>query len=211
MKKGFTLTEVLIVVGILVILIVISIPFFRTQIFKSNDARRKAETRRIGIAAEEYEKDNNCYPLPSLVACDPGTGLAPYLDKIPCDPVSGASYFYEYEDSVCPGWFRLYAVFENENDPDYLSGVGPGGAFNYAYSSPNAPDLEIVEGGGEEGGGEEGGGSIPDSGFYGCFSGACVPILWDLDRPGPECDPNYQNSSCYGECVRPENSCTPWH
>lgn len=201
-KNGFTLTELIIVVSILVTLMVISIAFFRSQIFKGNDARKKAETRRIGIAAEEYEKDHNCYPLSSLVVCDPGTGLQPYLDKIPCDPITGASYFYEHEDSSCPSWYRIYAVFENENDVDYLAGVGPGDAFNFVYSSPNAP-LDVPSG--------VPGGGPPPSGYYGCISGVCVPISWDSSRPGPECDPNFQNSSCYGQCIYPANECMSWN
>lgn len=137
--EGMTLIEVMIVVVIISFLTILGTIYFRTQIFKSNDARRKAEVRRIGIAAEEYEQDNNCYPLPSLVICDPGIGLRPYLDKVPCDPVSNSSYYYEHEDSVCPNWYRIYADLENTTDPDYVAGLGPAGAFSYVYQSANAP------------------------------------------------------------------------
>lgn len=202
-----TLTELLVVVAIIAALVILGMAYFRSQIFKSNDARRKAETRRIGIAAEEYQNDHGCFPLPSLIICEPGSGLQPYLDKIPCDPISGASYFYEHEDSSCPTWYRLYTILEHEADPDYINGVGPGNAFNFVYESSNAPNINLSGGATPP---PSGGGS-PPSGYYGCFSGACSPISWDPDRPGPECDPNYQNSSCYAECVNPSNDCMPWN
>ena len=81
-----TLVELLIVVSIIILLVLIAIAFFRGQLFKGLDAKRKADINRIKVAIEEYEKDHDCYPPPQIVVCDPGTGLSPYLDKIPCDP-----------------------------------------------------------------------------------------------------------------------------
>ncbi len=192
-NAGVTLTELLIVVGIITFLVFLTIVFFRLQILKGNDARRKGDLHEIQIAVEEYEKDNNCYPLPLLVICKPGTGLKPYVSKIPCDPITEASYYYEYDDSSCPKWYRLYARLENINDQDIMGAVGPSGAFNYYLSSPNAPRI---------------GGPVD---FYGCRGGICVQVLWDPMRPGPECDPNFQNSSCHGQCGPPATECTPWN
>ena len=202
-NAGFTLTEVLIVVGIIMFLVFLTIVFFRLQILKGNDARRKGDLHEIQVAVEEYEKDNNCYPLPLFVICNPGAGLKPYVSKIPCDPITKASYYYEYDDSSCPKWYRLYTKLENENDQDIMGTVGPSEAFNFYLSSPNAPSL-----GGGNGGGN---GGNPPADFYGCRSGICVPILWDPTRPGPECDPNFRNSNCYGQCGPPSSECTPWN
>ena len=190
------MTEILIVLSIFSFLILLTTIYLRTQIFKGNDARRKTDLARIKIAVEEYEKDHDCYPLPSLLVCSPaGSGLRPYLDKIPCDPVSGESYFYEPENLTCPSWYRIYAKLENEKDSDYLAGIGPDSAYSYYVSSPNAPSL----------GGE------PPSGFYGCFSGVCQPISWDPARPGPECDPNYGSlATCNEVCGVTVFTCTPW-
>jgi prepilin-type N-terminal cleavage/methylation domain-containing protein len=201
-EKGITLTELMIVVVIIGFLALLAFWASRTQVFKGYDARRKSDIRMIKIAIEEYEKDHDCYPMPQLVLCDqpvgnPGTGLRPYLDKIPCDPRTGASYYYEYEDSACPKWYRLYAALENTRDKDYLGPVGPGGSFNYYSGSPNSPS-----------------GTTSPSVFYGCQSGSCVSIGWDDTRPGPACDPNYGNSTCYGQCRdvngTPINECLPW-
>ncbi|MGB6838985.1 MAG: type II secretion system protein [Microgenomates group bacterium] len=207
---GVTLPELLVVVSIIVLLITFILWYFRNQIFKGNDGKRKGDIHKIQIAIEEYEKDHNCYPLPSFVICDPGTGLKPYIPKIPCDPTTGASYFYEHEDSTCPSWYRLYANLENLSDEDIAGACGPGYAFNYYETSPNAPDPECTDI--ENGNGENGG--IP-SDFYGCFSGVCQSINWDPARPGPVCDPNYKSSTCYYQCTDPDtglpqNDCQPW-
>lgn len=192
--KGLTLTELLVVVTIILMLVFISIWFFRNQALKGNDAKRKGDVRTIQVAIEEYEKDNNCYPLPDQIVCNPGTGLKPYISKIPCDPITDASYVYDIEDSSCPSWYRIYANLENLNDPDLLASYGPGGTYNYCASSPNAPGCSLTE-----------------SDFYGCKNGVCVPLFWDAARPGPECDPNYKDPNCFGKCASPVAECKPWN
>ncbi|MBI2065890.1 prepilin-type N-terminal cleavage/methylation domain-containing protein [Candidatus Woesebacteria bacterium] len=192
LKAGVTLTELLIVVAIIAFLAILAFWAYRTQVYKGYDARRKTDIYQIKVAVEEYEKDNDCYPLPELVVCDPGTGLRPYLDKIPCDPRTKASYYYDHEDSACPRWFRLYSVLDNVSD--CVDEIGPNGDYCYYSGSANAPDP----------------GFQGDSSFYGCKSGVCVPIQWDPNRPGPECDPNYQSPSCYGQCGAPGTECQPW-
>ena len=189
LSSGMTLVELLIVVSIVIFLVLVAMWYFRNQIFKGNDAKRKGDIHRIQVAVEEYEKDNNCYPLSTLVICSPGDSLKPYISKIPCDPTTKSSYSYEQEDSECPGWYRINATLENENDLDILScALG-----NYCASSPNAPDCNLVS-----------------SGYYGCKLGVCVPILWNSLRPGPECDPNYSNATCYDQCGPPETECQQW-
>ena len=215
--SGVTLVELLIVVSILVLLMAIIIWYFRNQIFKGNDAKRKGDIHKIQVAVEEYEKDNNCYPLPSLVVCDPGTGLKPYMSVVPCDPTTDASYIYEHEDSECPSWYRIYTNLNNLTDIDITGLCGPGYSFNYFVTSPNASDPDCIAI--DEGGGDETpfpGGGDPGEDFYGCFGGACVPINWDPARPGPECDPNYGSGTCYGQCTnpdtgQPQNECQSWN
>jgi len=199
LTKGMTLIEIIIVLIIVIILILIMIAFFRSQLLKSNDARRKADVNRIKIAVEEYEKDHNCYPLPALLSCQTGTGLQPYIDKIPCDPVTKASYYYDQENISCPSWFRIYADLENTTDPLASSTCGPSGSYNFSTGSTNAPACNLTQ----------------RESLYGCKSGLCVPILWDETRVGgggPECDPNFQSPICYGQCGVPSTECrSPGH
>ena len=217
MKKrflhGVTLIEIIIVVTIIVVLAVIALLYLRNQAFKGQDGRRKADIRRIQTAAEEYERDHNCYPLPSLMSCNPGTGLTPYINKIPCDPVNGGSYMYIIQDSVCPTWYKIYSKLGNSADTSIINNIGPNGAFNYVAGSANAPaDTSSSPATNSPSFTPSPSGfSGPNSGFYGCSGGVCVPIAWDQTRPGPACDPNYQNSTCYGQCGPAQNECTPWH
>lgn len=212
-KKGVTLVELLVIVSILSLLVGVTTWFLRTQIFKGRDAKRKGDIRQIQVAIEEYEKDHDCYPLPHIVSCNPGKGLQPYLSKVPCDPTTNSSYYYEHEDSACPQWYRLYASLENESDAESVKigceyGCGPGLVFDYYASSPNAPAPPAGTGG--SGGGSGPTPSPPPQIFYGCFGSVCQPINWDPERPGPECDPNYQSPTCYNQCGMPETECQNW-
>jgi type II secretory pathway pseudopilin PulG len=137
-KRGVTLVELLVVVGIIVALAIISMWFLRNQILKGRDAKRKGDIHKIQLALEEYEKDNDCYPLSELASCNPGTGLTPYLSHIECDPTTKTSYFYEPENEICPSWYRIYANLENQQDEDINN---PGGTFNFYTGSPNAPEV----------------------------------------------------------------------
>lgn len=207
MKKnnfGMTLTEVMIVVSIIALMTSAFAVFTRLQLFKAHDTRRKAEIKGISIAVEEYEKDNNCYPLSNLVVCQPGTGLLPYINKISCDPVLDSSYLYEQENSICPRWYRIYSVLGNKFDVDYQPNIGPNGAFNYVYESPNAPTgITGTYTASSEA-------FIPGDEFYACYSGVCTQIFINPVSSLPECLPNWSNrDDCYNQCVNPDNQCAP--
>ena len=209
--SGLTLVELLIVLAILALLAGIILVAFSSQIFKANDAKRKGDIDRIKIAVEEYEKDHNCNP--QNVDCKPGTSLQPYLDKIPCDPITGASYVYVPENTSCPTWYRIYSILQNTKDSSVTAGVGPMGAFNYMQGGGYAQNLATPSPT-PSGVSSSTSPTLPSSGFYGCKSGVCSPILWDPKRPGPECDPNWQDPACQTQCVdgqgKPINECESW-
>lgn len=198
-KKGVTLVELLVVVTILIILAAFAIMYLRSQIFKGQDAKRKGDMHKIQVAIEEYEKDHNCYPLSQLVVCDPGTGLRPYISKIPCDPTTRTSYYYGYEDSTCPSWYQLYTSLEYESDENIMGNIGPMGNYNYCLTSPNAPEC-VVSG-------------LPQ--VWGCFSGSCLSIDWDPSINQCECQPCFEDSDCAdNQCVNrdtgeSQNECNP--
>lgn len=207
----------MIVLGIIGILVVLVILAFKTQLFKGNDAKRKGDIDRIKIAVEEYEKDHNCYPQYIVCGIHSDQPVYPYLNNVPCDPITHASYVYTNDGSaVCPKWFKVYTVLENVKDLSTILGIGPGNAYNYVQGSGNAPtDIAVEQTAAPSATpyGSSGSPTPAPSGqddFYGCKSGVCVPISWDSDRPGPECDPNYQNSSCYGQCSLPNHECVDW-
>ncbi len=146
LNRGVTLVELMIVVVIIAVLGSVALFSFRNQIFKGKDAKRKADIKRMSIALEEYEKDKNCYPATGTITCNPGNALSPYLEKIPCDPSSNLSYYYEAETAVCPRWYRLFSVLENDQDSVITTlkcdnGCGPSNMYNYYYGSTNAPTI----------------------------------------------------------------------
>ncbi len=202
MRKGFTLIEVLVVTSIISIIVLAGFFLARNQYLKGRDARRKADMHKIQEAVEEYEKDHDCYPDPEIVNnCQPGTGLKPYLSKIPCDPATGSFYFYENDGLRCAKWYRIFASLDNLNDVSIIPAIGPGGKYNFYLGSPNAPVPTP--------------GSIPSPTFtpsststtlcggynyFGCINGICVPIACNAQGTGPVCQPGFDNPNCNGQC-----------
>jgi prepilin-type N-terminal cleavage/methylation domain-containing protein len=195
--SGFTLVELIIVITIIGMLAAIIIMFLPGQISKGNDAKRKADINRIKIAVEEYEKDHNCYPQSVECITNP-TSLQPYLDVIPCDPKTHQSYPYEPGGSTsCPVWWRFYANLENAQDSSITPGLEYGGKpYNYVQSSDNAPPISFPTPSPTQTPGPTGAPSAPpSSGYYGCdINGICQLLS------GPNCVPNFHNSTCNGEC-----------
>ena len=184
-KKGFTLTELLVIITIILILLVMAFIAYRSQIAKGYDARRKTDLHQIKIGLEEYEKDNECYP-PTL-GCGPGTALDPYMGgQVPCDPATGAAYEYYPDDtSSCHGWFWIFTDLDYKEDSAIaelgcVTGCGSqadGPYYNYYAFSPNAPDVHVAP-----------------YDLYGCMPGnTCQGMLDNKDK----CQPNYLS---LGEC-----------
>ena len=192
-KSGFTLIEVLMVVGIIALLIIVSIGTYRKQLDKGNDGRRKTDIRKIQVALEEYEKDHDCYPTIEVLECTPGDKLKPYLNKIPCERNSTMSYYYYPElDAECPKWYWIFSDLENTGDRIITDlgcqeGCGPtqnNVVYNYYARSPNA-DTPYKS-------------YAPNSDYYGCFSGVCREIGWYPATGKYDCYPNYIGSDCGG-------------
>jgi len=195
--KGFTLIELLIVISIISLIVLIGFFLARSQYLKGRDARRKADIYKIQEALEEYEKDHDCYPIPSLVVCDPGDGLVPYMTKIPCDIATGDSFAYENDGLSCAKWYRIFISLENLKDSDIIFGIGQGSAYNFYLASPNAPVPTPSATSTPAPSSTPGGGTNQ---YYGCIDGICVQIAWNEEGTGPICQPGYDNSNCNNQC-----------
>ena len=140
-SKGFTLVEIIVVVGILGILItgLISLINPSLQIQKSRDARRKSDIRQIQSALELYRADCGFYPddssfalLPTLSSSCTGSPVV-YMQSVPKDP-NGTNYYY---DRTSTQTYRLRKCIENAND------VGEG-VINDASCPPSNKAYEVL-------------------------------------------------------------------
>ena len=118
--KAFTLIELLVVIAIIGLLATIAVVSLNQARIKGYDAKRTADIKQISTAMQMYLQDNGTYPDPGALLCAGGssqwyclgqtsastcweggfhgrdglnTALAPYIVKIPDDPVNDTSYW----------------------------------------------------------------------------------------------------------------------
>ena len=132
-RRGFTLIELLVVITIIAVLIGAATVSYSNAQKKGRDSKRKADLKTIQQALELYFQENKYYPGgPQWFGwCKPtshdefkGVLVPRYINKVPADPLyTGTSkdYYYDYGSSV----YKLGAVLENTNDPEY-------GTYNYS-------------------------------------------------------------------------------
>jgi len=136
-KKGFTLTEMLIVIAILAIMSVILIGILNpiSLVGKASDARRKNDLSKLKTAFEEYRNDKGFYPdLMDMINWNQMSNcgkvvesMKNYIKVWPCDPI-GTPYII----STSNNWFRVVTNLNNKKDRDIP---------NDWYSDHNSYDL----------------------------------------------------------------------
>lgn len=111
---GFTLIELLVVISLIGILAGFLIVNFVGVRQRGRDSQRKSDVKQMQSSLELYRADNAAYPT-SLAACGNSleSGGVTYMQKIPCDPLSG-SYIYSQTNGVT---YSIVACLENLNDP----------------------------------------------------------------------------------------------
>ena len=111
-SAGFTLLELIIVIGVLSILalLVLMVVNPLEQFRKANDTRRKDDLAQIQRGLEQYYQDNGAYPTgfhdnvggndvweitnPQLTPIPWGSSWSPYMNVIPKDPDGNKNYVY---------------------------------------------------------------------------------------------------------------------
>lgn len=160
-KKGFTLVELLVVMGIIGILASLAVGNFRTTQMRGRDAQRKSDLKQISNALELFYADYGRYPTVSsgkMLACNyvPATGSGTvcnwgassfsdgktvYFKLLPADPSSGRTYTYNIVAGSNNQKYQLFARLENTQDQDCISNncaLNP----NFAITSANTSATE---------------------------------------------------------------------
>ena len=108
-EPGFTLIELMIVIGIIALLATIVVQNLRPSFDKAKRVKAQADIAQIKSGLDRYYLDAGSYPttdqgLPSLSAAPSGGNVphdwqGPYLEKIPPDPW-GNAYFYQSDGNT---------------------------------------------------------------------------------------------------------------
>jgi len=152
---GFTIIELLIVMGILAVLSTFFISGYTGTQRRARDAERKSDLKQIANSLELYFNDHHRYTAASgiTIAGCPSTGptscawgSGPFTDGttvyfkiVPSDPSNGFTYVYRTDANGTN--FRLYARLENSDDPDIITGLSENACHasgcNFAITSGN--------------------------------------------------------------------------
>lgn len=116
MKKGFSLIELLVVIGIVSIIVAFAAVSYSTINRRSRDTKRKADVEQLRSALEMYRSDNGVYPNTGIsyanVSNLGSTLVSNYLPAIPPDPLS--TQFYSYLATNNNYGYCLSAKLEGE-------------------------------------------------------------------------------------------------
>jgi type II secretion system protein G len=130
-NRGFTLIEMLVVIGIITMILAVLFPNFMGARQRARDVQRKNDLSQMQKALELYKLDQSPQAYPTDGAF-PGSfcsqcwssgadcGGNIYMRKFPCDPGSLAPtpYIYKAAVGISPLQYTISACLENFVDPD---------------------------------------------------------------------------------------------
>lgn len=136
-KKGFTLIELMIVVGIIGLILTVAVVNYNKMVMKARDVKRADDLLQLATALEMYYDDHKAYPLGTSST---GTGdwdepfktdLGGYMSPLPLDPLKnsslpggggryyGAGRMTWASDAACNGRYVLWCYLEDSNGPNW--------------------------------------------------------------------------------------------
>jgi len=120
--KGFTLLELVVVVGIIGLLTTLAFVSLNGSGAKGRDAKRKSDIKNIRTALELYYDDHQQYPsAPANTRVSSMTSgeydIRPYISPVPADPVNtgGAGYRYNISDVNGRQSYTMLVRLENSS------------------------------------------------------------------------------------------------
>ena len=128
-KLGFTLLELLVVIGIIGVLVSLGVSSYSTAQKKARDSRRKSDLRTIQACMEQYYvyTDNFKYPVTDVIPANP----TDFRGNISCgettlavinDPLDNAAHKYVLTGTDADGTgYILTATLESGTDPFTVS------------------------------------------------------------------------------------------
>lgn len=123
--KGFTLMELLITMGIIVLLMGVGVVSYTQTNNKARDSKRKADIESIRSALELYRTDQGQYPALTvdgsncITSTNITSGAIIYLAKLPTDPTS---YCYKYLLGASPfTTYEITCTFEGGESCSYIN------------------------------------------------------------------------------------------
>jgi general secretion pathway protein G len=96
MRKGFTLVEILVVIGIIGLLAVFLVPNLLGARDRAKETAVKGVMHTVQLAIEAYQMENNVYPLGSNIPleslCKNYLMSGGYIASVPKNPFTGKEY-----------------------------------------------------------------------------------------------------------------------
>ncbi len=145
LKKGlgFTLIEVLVVVGILGVLLTMVLVAINPvkQLQATRDTQRASDLKGVQTALEAYRVGNNIYPVSTIdyqiTGAPWGGSWQGYLSNVPQDPSADRTYVYVSTDGTN---YQVYADFEGTPPKQLACGApcGPSGLYDAGVASGNS-------------------------------------------------------------------------
>jgi len=123
-KRGLTLVEILVVVGILALLAAIALPNLLRAKVSANEAATRAALRAISNSLENYAIVNHIYPSDTnqIIGASP-----PYLSM---NYFSGTHFGYNYSSSLTDYTYTITATPVNSNTGTTVYTITTGGVLS---------------------------------------------------------------------------------
>ncbi|OGG20803.1 hypothetical protein A3D03_03935 [Candidatus Gottesmanbacteria bacterium RIFCSPHIGHO2_02_FULL_40_13] len=155
-KNGFTLVELLVVIGIITMMTALLFPNFMGARQRARDSQRKTDLKQIQGAIELYKLDQNPPAYPGVTFAESmcgkcwsaagsfdvcPTGSSVYMNKFSCDPGTNANSPYLYSRDINDTLkYALTACLENlvdtDRDPTPVAACATPGFASYTVNEP---------------------------------------------------------------------------